>query len=135
MTVKEFLCQAHNIEVKISRMRDEVEEYKRLAASIPGCNFDNIRVSGTKSNEAPFVKWVIKQIDKEEQIKKLEEKLAKVKGDILLAIDTLENTNHRLCLVYRYLEWLSWDDIGKKMYASRSTLNRWHEQALGLIKI
>lgn len=40
MNVKEYLSRYHNTELKISRLQIEVEEYIRLANSIPGINFD-----------------------------------------------------------------------------------------------
>lgn len=130
MTAKEFLCQAHELEIKIQCLKAEVEEYKDLASSISGSNFDREVVDRTRNTDAPYVRWVLKVYEKEEEIKRMEALLADVKGNILLAIDKLDNSTYRMVLIYRYIRWMTWDEVGQKMYTSRSTLKRLHTQAL-----
>lgn len=131
MNVKEYLSRYHNTELKISRLQVEVEEYIRLANSIPGINFDQIRVDGTKSLEAPFEKWIRKALDNENLIVDLKRRLPIIKGQIISVIDELEDTELRKVLIYRYIDWLSWNDIAVKMFVSISTLKRWHIKAIG----
>ena len=126
MNVKEYLSRYHNTELKISRLQVEVEEYIRLANSIPGINFDQIRVDGTKSLEAPFEKWIRKALDNEHLIADLKRRLPIIKGEIMSVIDELEDTELRKVLIYRYLDWMSWNEIAVKMFVSFSTLKRWH---------
>jgi DNA-directed RNA polymerase specialized sigma subunit len=135
MNVKEYLSRYHNTELKISRLQVEVEEYIRLANSIPGINFDQIRVDGTKSLEAPFEKWIRKALDNENLIVDLKRRLPIIKGEIMSVVDELEDTELRKVLIYRYIDWLSWNDIAVKMFVSISTLKRWHKEALIGIKI
>lgn len=135
MNVKEYLSRYHNTELKISRLQVEVEEYIRLANSIPGINFDQIRVDGTKSLEAPFEKWIRKALDNENLIADLKRRLPIIKGEIMSVIDELEDTELRKVLIYRYIYWLSWNDIAAKMFVSISTLKRWHIKSLSLLKI
>jgi len=135
MNVKEYLSRYHNTELKISRLQVEVEEYIRLANSIPGINFDQIRVDGTKSLEAPFEKWIRKALDNENLIVDLKRRLPIIKGEIISVIDELEDTELRKVLIYRYIDWLSWNEIAVKMFVSVSTLKRWHIKALSLLKI
>ncbi len=135
MNVKEYLSRYHNTELKILRLQVEVEEYIRLANSIPGINFDQIRVDGTKSLEAPFEKWIRKALDNENLIVDLKRRLPIIKGEIMSVIDELEDTELRKVLIYRYIDWQSWNDIAAKMFVSISTLKRWHKNALELLKI
>ncbi len=135
MNVKEYLSRYHNTELKISRLQVEVEEYIRLANSIPGINFDQIRVDGTKSLEAPFEKWIRKALDNENLIVDLRRRLPIIKGEIISVVDELEDTELRKVLIYRYIDWLSWNDIAAKMFVSISTLKRWHNNALMSMKI
>lgn len=135
MNVKEYLSRYHDTELKISRLQVEVEEYIRLANSIPGINFDQIRVDGTKSLEAPFEKWIHKALDNENLIVDLKRRLPIIKGEIMSVIDELEDTELRKVLIYRYIDWQSWNDIAAKMFVSISTLKRWHKKGLNMVVI
>jgi len=135
MNVKDYLSRYHYTELKIQRMQEEVYEYNRLANTIPGCNFDAIRVDGTKSLDAPFTKWIHKALEQELLIEVMKRKLPIIKCEIISVIDELEDTELKKLLIYRYIDWLSWNDIAAKMYVSLSTLKRWHKNALELLKI
>lgn len=111
-------------------MQDEIKEYERLANSIPSMNFDAIRVDGTRSLDAPFTKWIHKALEKELQIVDLKKQLQLVKCEIISVIDKLDDTEHKKLLIYRYIDWESWNKIANKMYISLSTLKRWHKIAL-----
>jgi len=135
MNVKDYLSRYHYTELKIKHMQEEVYEYNRLANSIPGCNFDAIRVDGTKSLEAPFTKWIHKALEQELLIEDMKRKLPIIKCEIISVIDELEDTELKRLLIYRYIDWLSWSDITEKMFVSISTLKRWHNNALMSIRI
>ena len=135
MNVKDYLSRYHYTELKIQRMQEEVYEYNRLANTIPGCNFDAIRVDGTKSLDAPFTKWIHKALEQELLIEDMKRKHPIIKCEIISVIDELEDTELKKLLIYRYIDWLSWNDIAAKMYVSLSTLKRWHKNALELLKI
>jgi DNA-directed RNA polymerase specialized sigma subunit len=134
MNAKEYLSRYHETEIKINKLQQMVDEYIRLANSIPGINFDAIRVDGTKSLQAPFEKWILKALDDEAVIIELKRKLPIIKGEIIAFIDELEDKELRKLLIYRYLDWSSWQEIADKMFVSISTLKRWHIKALSLLK-
>jgi len=134
MNVKEYLSRYHDTELKIMRMQAEVDEYIRLANSIPGMNFDAIRVDGTKSLEAPFVKWINRALDNELLIAEMKSNLPIIKGEIISVIDELEDEQHKMVLIRRYIDWLSLSEIAAKMYVSLSTLKRWYKKALSTIQ-
>jgi hypothetical protein len=135
MNAKEYLSRYHETEIKINKLQQMVDEYIRLANSIPGINFDAIRVDGTKSLKAPFEKWILRALNDESVITELKSKLPIIKGEIIAAIDELEDKELRKLLIYRYLDWSSWQEIADKMFVSISTLKRWHKEALLEIKI
>lgn len=130
MTVKDYLSRYHHMVHTIERMKAEVAEYERLAATIPGCNFDVVRVEGTKSNDAPFVKWIHRALDKEQEIEALTKKLIQVKKEIISVIDKLDNTEYKRVLIHRYIDWQSWNEIAAIMYCSSATIRRWHDKAI-----
>jgi hypothetical protein len=133
MNAKEYLSRYHEAEIKINKLQQMVDEYIRLANSIPGINFDAIRVDGTKNLKAPFEKWILRALDDEAVIIELKSKLPIIKGEIIAVIDELEDKELRKLLIYRYLDWCSWQEIADKMYVSISTLKRWHKNALSTI--
>ena len=135
MPPKEYLSQVYKLDHKIYLMKLEVEEYRRLASSIPGQDFTRERVQTTRNLEAPFVKWIYKAIDKEDEIKKKMEELLKIKTEVLSVIDKIENDNLRVVLKLRYIDSLSWPQISEKIYASEKTVRRWHNQALELVVV
>ena len=130
MDVKKYLSRYHYLELDIKHMQDEIKEYERLANSIPGMSFDAIRVDGTKSLDAPFTKWIHKAMDKELQMTEMIKQLQTVKCEIISVIDELSDTELKKLLIYRYIDWNSWNEIAAKMYVSLSTLKRWHKNAL-----
>lgn len=71
-------------------MKLEVEEYHRLASSIPGQDFTRERVLTTRNLDATFTKWIYKVIKKEEQIKKKMEELLRVKTEVMSVIDNIK---------------------------------------------
>jgi len=122
------------MEIDIKHMQDEIAEYRRLANTIPGMNFDAIRVDGTKSLDAPFTKWIYEAKEKELQMADLMKQLQTVKCEIISTIEKVEDTDLKKLLIYRYLDWNSWNNIAPKLYVSLSTVKRWHEIAINLLK-
>ena len=130
MNVKEYLSRYHETEIKINKLQQMVDEYIRLANSIPGINFDAIRVDGTKSLQAPFEKWILRALNDEAVIVELKRRLPIIKGEIVSLIEILDNSDLKRILLFRYIDWLSWSEISKKMYCSIATIRRWHDKAL-----
>jgi DNA-directed RNA polymerase specialized sigma subunit len=135
MTAKEYLSGYHNLLVKIEKLKKEVDLCNHLSYQIPGMNFEQVRVDGTKKLEAPFVKWIHKALDYERQIKELEKQLPIVKDEIMQVINQLEDIEYKRILVYRYIDWLSWNEIAKMMFISNPTVRRKHTQAIDEIRL
>jgi len=134
MDLKEYLSRYHETEQKILKLQQIVAEYLRLANTIPGVNLDQIRVDGTRKLDAPFEKWILRALDDELLIEELKKQLPIIKNEIIAAIDELEDKEHRRLLIYRYIDWCSWQEIAEKLYVSISTLKRWHRIALQSIR-
>ena len=49
MDKREYLSRYHEAEKKIKKLQALHDEYDRLSFNVPGCNFDQIRVSGTRN--------------------------------------------------------------------------------------
>ncbi|MBM7453820.1 DNA-binding NarL/FixJ family response regulator [Acholeplasma morum] len=135
MNVKEYLSRYQETKDKIEKLEQIVAEYIRLANTIPGINFDQVRIDGTKSLQAPFEKWILRALDDEILIESLKKDLPKIKCEILASIDCLDVEEERKLLIFRYIDCLSWKDIAEKLFVSSSTLKRWHSDALSKIII
>lgn len=130
MKAKRYLQQIQKLDNYIKRLKAEAEEYERLAGSIPGQNFDRERVDGTRNFEAPFVKWIYKKIEKEEEIEEANKKLLELKSIAESYITKIDVVEQRLILFHRYFNFYTWNEIASKMYVSIATVYRYHEQAL-----
>lgn len=133
MNVKDYLSRYHKTKHKIELLQAEVKDYIRLANSIPGINFDAIRVEGTKNLEAPFEKWIQRALDNELLIEDMKTKLPIIKGEIISAIEKLEDSELKRILIYRYIDWLTWNEIADEMFLSNATVRRRHSQAIAKI--
>ena len=133
--VKEFLSRYHNTKLKIQKLQALVDEYIRLANQVPGVQFDKIRVDGGKNLKAPFEKWILKALDYELEIKDMEKNLPIIKANTLKTIEQLNDSEMERVLILRYIDWLTWNQIADEMYISRSTVKRWHVNALSGIQI
>jgi len=130
MDIKGYLSLYHQTLVKIRKIQDLVDVYIRLANEIPGVQYDAIRVDGGKNLKAPFEKWILKALDYENQIEELKRTLPIIKEDVIAEIEKLEDENQRKVLIYRYIDWHTWNEIAELMYISLSTVKRWHTNAL-----
>ena len=135
MTAKEYLNRYHQTKVKIEKLQGLVDVYIRLANEIPGIQFDQIRVDGGKNLKAPFEKWILKALEYENQIDELKRTLRIIKVKILDVIEKLEDENQRKVLIYRYIDWHTWNEIAEILYISLATAKRWHIIALSYVNI
>lgn len=130
MDVKEYLSQVIKLNHKISRMELRADEYKRMAESVPGCNFDEIRVDRTRSLDAPFVKWINKLLELEKEMETVRQRLDMAKAEIIGTIEKVEDEDCKSVLTLRYISCLTWEDIADKLCVVKRTTLKWHEKGL-----
>lgn len=135
MDKKTYLCRYHNLLEKIEKKKQYLTFCDERASSTPGPNYGERINNPNPNTEAPFVRWVFKKIETEEEIEELEKKLTEVKIQIEIAINTVQDEELQMILTYRYIDWLTWSDIGSKIFSSDKTIRRKHDQAVALIKI
>lgn len=134
MTSKEFLQRPMRLRLRIDALKLQKEQYKVLANSVPGGNYDKPIVQMTRSNNAPFIKWIDKIMDVEKKIETMEAEYETAKATVLKAIEKLPNTDHQTILIMRYLNEYSWTEICDKLYISLSTAKRWHWDAINSLE-
>ena len=123
------------IEQKIKAKEIKSAEFESLADSIPSPNYDGIRVDHTRRTDAPFVYWIEKKAQVDEQIRNLRARQNVLKGEIMTTIEKIENEEYQSLLVMRYLGFRTWEDIADELCVSIATIYRWHSAALALINV
>ena len=108
MDKKEYLLKYHNLIIKI-------EKKKRFLKILEETSFS-------------------KSIFINDEINKLIEKSIIIKQEILNYIKNLDEDLQSV-LIYRYIEYLTWNEIATKLFISIRTVYRWHKKALNLLEI
>lgn len=134
MDKKTYLCSYHNLLEKIEKKKQYIAFCDERASSIPGPSYGERINNPNPSTEAPFVRWVFKKIEAEEELQELEKKLNEAKIKVEIAINTIQDEELQMILTYRYIDWLTWSEIGAKIYYSDKTIRRKHDRALELLK-
>lgn len=134
MDKKSYLCRYHNLLEKIEKKKQYLDFCDERASSTPGPSYGERINNPNPNTEAPFVRWVFKKIETEEEIEELKKQLKEVKIQIEIAINSVQDEELQMILTYRYIDWLSWSEIGLKIFYSDKTIRRKHDQALALLK-
>ena len=131
MDSKEYLEQIRKLEHKIYCMKLRSDYYNTMSFSIPGPTYgEKIGSNPNRNIEAPFMKWLFKKDEIDREIVKLEEKLNSLKAEAIVKIETLENEDYKTILIKRYIEGCKWEEMANLIYVSKSTVKRWHKEAL-----
>lgn len=129
MTAKEYLRQAYRLDQKISSDLEEVASLREMSASVSSPQLTE-RVQTSKNTDAPFVRALEKIMDLEERINNEIELLMELKKEIRVVITTVEDTDERMVLKYRYVHNYTWEQIGNELHADARTVRRWNGKAL-----
>ena len=129
MTAKEYLRQAYRLDQKINSDLEEVSALREMASSVSSPQL-NERVQTSRKYEAPFVRSLEKIMELEEKINQEIDLLVALKDEIRSVITTVEDTDERLVLKYRYVHNYTWEQIGNELHADARTVRRWHGTAL-----
>lgn len=130
MDKKTYLCRYHNLLEKIQKKKEYIAFCHERAGSIPGPSFGERVNNPSPSYEAPFVKWIYRAIDAEDELKDLEAKAELAKQEIETVISKLGDEDLQMILIYRYIDWLSWIEISNKIYCSLASIYRKHNEAI-----
>lgn len=129
MTAKEYLNKIKDLDELIEAHMGDLRRIKSRAYSLPSPGFGEGH-SSSRSTSAPFEKGVIHTCDVEAQINEEIEDLVALRVDISQRISTLENTQEKLVLQYRYVNGMSWKEVSDRMSISERKAHRIHDSAL-----
>ena len=129
MNAKEYLHQAYRLDNRINSDLEELARLRELSVSISSPAIAE-RVQSSRSKEAPFVKCFLKIRDLEEKINSEIDQLVDLKDEIRSVIDRVKDPDEQMVLRYRYINGMSWEQIGEELSVDRTTVYRWHNMAL-----
>lgn len=134
MTVKEYFYQAYRLDQRINSNLEEVTALREMSSSVSSPLLTE-RVQTSRKRDAPFVRCIEKIIDLEEKINKEIDLLVELKKEIRGVISTVEDTDERLVLKYRYIHNYTWEQFGNELHADSRTVRRWHGSALQHVRL
>lgn len=129
MTSKEYLRQAYRLDQRINSDIEEVGRLRSMASSVSSPSLGE-RVQTSHNGDAPFVRSIEKIIELEHKIDQEIDLYVNLKDQIRTVIAKVEDPNEQLVLRYRYVHNYTWEQIGDRLYADRTTVYRWHSNAL-----
>jgi DNA-directed RNA polymerase specialized sigma subunit len=130
MTIKEYLCQAYRLDQRINSDLQEVSSLREMATSIAAPPLKEHVQTSRNENDAPFVRSIEKIMELEHHIDEEIDLYVDLKEQIRSVISTVENTDERMVLKYRYVHNYTWEQIGNVFHVDARTVRRWHGKAL-----
>lgn len=130
MKAKDFLKKGYKLNELIEANKEELERLKALASSISSPVLSDMPKSPSRNTDAPYVKYVHQIIELEKLIEEEIEKYLSIKKTIRKAISEVEDSDEKLLLQYRYIIFLTWDEICERLNVSLRTVHRIHASAL-----
>ena len=135
MNVKDFLKQGSLLDQQISFNLRRLQEMKSGICNMTSLQIKGVKVQTSPNGDAPFVKALERYEEMQEHINQQIDMLVKLKQQIDEAIHSVESKEYQMLLLYRYIERQSWEEIGNALGVGRTTLNRWHLDALQKVKM
>lgn len=133
MTAQEYFNQAYRLDQRINSKIEQLRTLNELAlkatATYTGMPHSPNKGSQTMANTVDRI------IDLQDEINRDIDELVDLKAEIRTVIDTVANTDLRLILEERYLNWKSWEQIAVSLGYNLRYLHRLHRQALEAAKI
>ena len=135
MDVETYLKQGRLLDQRINYHLRKLSELRQTAYMISSPQISGCKVQNSHTGEAPFEKALERIEAMEERINQEIDLLVDLQEQIEGVIGQLESEEHQMILKYRYLEGLPWDEIGELLNISISTVKRWNQNALLMLKM
>lgn len=129
MTVKEYFYQAYRLDHRINSDIAEMETLREMACSVVSPGFEE-HYNPNRPTEPPFVKSLEKVWELQEKIDDEINRLVDLKKQMRSVIGAVLDIDEQMVLCYRYIHNYTWERIGEELHADRTTVYRWHGNAL-----
>ncbi len=128
MKAKEYLRRAYNLDKFIDACLVELSKVREYYGLVRSLDYSRDKIQASPENN--MEKAIIKIVDMENMINDKIDQLVDLKNEIRSNIDELPDDTDRLILTYRYICFLSWEEIAVKMGYSYRNIHRVHAKAL-----
>ena len=135
MDVETYLKQGRLLDQRINYHLRKLSELRQTAYMISSPQISGCKVQNSHTGEAPFEKALERIEAMEERINQEIDLLVALKEQIEGVIRELDNEEYQMVLIYKYLEGLSWGQIGDLLHIGKNTAIRWNLNALSQIKM
>lgn len=135
MNAKQYLKQAYRLNELIHSNKQELADLRLLSDSISGMDYSKDRVQTSTSSDAGFTNIVAKIVELEKVINIDTERMLSLKLEIRESINAVQDNDEKLLLKYRYLNFMSWEDVCSFMKVSMRTAHRIHAAALSNVVV
>ena len=115
MNAKEYLNQAFRLNQLIESNIAELKALRELTVSVGGVRYKADKVQESNRAGSKVERGVVKMIELENKINREIDEYVDLKGEIRDAIHIIPNSDERLVLRYRYIEFLKWGEIVKRL--------------------
>ncbi|EMW6317260.1 DUF1492 domain-containing protein [Enterococcus faecalis] len=129
MKAKEYLHQAYRLDKRIQSNLEEMERLWELSTSVSSPSWGE-RVQTTRHTDALFIRYLERIEELQEKINNEVDHLVALKAEIRDVINQVTDIDERMVLRYRYVHNFTWEQIGDELNADKSTIRRWHGNAL-----
>ena len=131
MTPKEYMTQIRKLRVLIEQREKELARLAgQTSGSLPGIDYSNIPVKGSRRVGASFEQAVISVIDLSEEIAGLIGQYNNLRHRIIGEIQSLDRPEYMQVLYKRYVEEKRWEEISVEMGYSCDHIRHLHSWAL-----
>jgi hypothetical protein len=135
MGPKEFLQEYRSAVAEERRIASEMKELREWADSVQS-SVKGFCFSPRELDEKPFPALVEEIIEAElHLLRKAQGSAIAARMDVVFMIESVPNSRYRELLSYRYISMRTWDWIAETMNCDRTTVFRWHSNALELLKV
>ena len=125
-----YLQQARRLNLRISFLLKEIQRLKFMSQSISSPSMDREKICNSRPDDSSFACILARISEMEHQLKEQMGLLIALENQVRLTIGQLHDPEKEIILCYRYLEGLSWTDIGYLLHMDRKSVRNKHGQAL-----
>lgn len=118
MTAKDFLCRHYEANIQINAKLAELKDLKEKATAIGSFDYSKDRVVSSRPTAARYEDIAVTIADKETKLKEEIQGLIFEQAAVEECIDEVEDAEERTILSYRYLSYMTFEQIAEAMDCS-----------------
>ena len=130
MNAKEYLQQAYRLNELIDSNQKELEQLRALSTNITSGDMSKERVQSSTQSHDKIGNIVAKIVDLNEIINSEIDSFVDLKTDIHNKIMQISDNTEKLILKYRYIEFLTWEEIAVRLDFTFQWVHVLHKKAL-----